>query len=638
MRKFFSLIAAVLFAGSMMAADAKVVLDFTDAGWGFPTDYQTAQTSYTNGDYTVILGAHTDKGHKLISSDGKPAAILFGKKDATLTLPAMTFDVSKIIVRGNAGSSGKVSFNVFVGDDAVSTEAKSSLEDHEFPIAADKQAAGTVYVIKVTNANNCQISKVEFYEAVEGAPEDPTFSVAGGAFIEAQEVELACATEGAKIYYTLDGTEPTDASNLYSKAIVVTETTTIKAIAYNNGISSGVVSATYNIVDTEGTGTKEDPFTVADVRLLNNGFSGKAWVIGYIVGCAGNGGAISTGEDVNSNIALGDAADQVENLAAVELPKDSEARANLNIVDNPSNKGAQVKVYGNLVAYFGAPGVKGTSDFELVGGVTPPDPGTQVEVTMVAGENGAELMWTDAVASEGWWEIIGGNDEYYFSISPVSTDEIAGDYNASDLDPEWTWIITETDSINLCAGGAITVTYDPDGNILIAGTLTGSDGNEYVISLLYKDPIAKQTVVLEVNGSLYDAYAAYDMYAFYGYAEDGSYVQLSFEREELAGDFTSADLETQYLGCGIEDADGADHSIFSAEGTIAVYDGGAYEINADVLCYNFTLYKVHLVVGDLPEGIEEILAAGKAVKVVLNGQVIVLKGDKAFNMNGQIVK
>ena len=38
------------------------------------------------------------------------------------------------------------------------------------------------------------------------------------------------------------------------------------------------------------------------------------------------------------------------------------------------------------------------------------------------------------------------------------------------------------------------------------------------------------------------------------------------------------------------------------------------------------------------EGIEETLAEGKAVKVLREGNVLILKGDKAFNMMGQIVK
>ena len=38
------------------------------------------------------------------------------------------------------------------------------------------------------------------------------------------------------------------------------------------------------------------------------------------------------------------------------------------------------------------------------------------------------------------------------------------------------------------------------------------------------------------------------------------------------------------------------------------------------------------------EGIEEILSEGKAVKIVREGNLIILKGDKAYNAMGQIVK
>ena len=43
-------------------------------------------------------------------------------------------------------------------------------------------------------------------------------------------------------------------------------------------------------------------------------------------------------------------------------------------------------------------------------------------------------------------------------------------------------------------------------------------------------------------------------------------------------------------------------------------------------------------VNNIPTAIEETIAEGKAVKVVRNGQVLILKGDKTFNIIGQIVK
>lgn len=76
----------------------------------------------------------------------------------------------------------------------------------------------------------------------------PTFSVEEGTYLASQDVEIFCETEGATIYYTTDGNDPTTLSSVYSSAIPVSTTTTIKAMAtksdYNN---SAVASATYTI-------------------------------------------------------------------------------------------------------------------------------------------------------------------------------------------------------------------------------------------------------------------------------------------------------------------------------------------------------------------------------------------------------
>lgn len=75
----------------------------------------------------------------------------------------------------------------------------------------------------------------------------PTFSPAAGTYYEAQSVTLS-AEDGASIYYTTNGDDPTTSSTLYSEAIEVAQTTTIKAIAVKDGVSSAVASATYTIV------------------------------------------------------------------------------------------------------------------------------------------------------------------------------------------------------------------------------------------------------------------------------------------------------------------------------------------------------------------------------------------------------
>ena len=51
--------------------------------------------------------------------------------------------------------------------------------------------------------------------------------------------------EGAQIRYTVDGSTPTAESSLYSEALTLTDTVTVKAIAIKNGVSSEVASKTF---------------------------------------------------------------------------------------------------------------------------------------------------------------------------------------------------------------------------------------------------------------------------------------------------------------------------------------------------------------------------------------------------------
>ena len=75
----------------------------------------------------------------------------------------------------------------------------------------------------------------------------PTFSPIGGTYTTTQNVTLSCATNGASIYYSTDGTTPSASSTLYEDAITISTTTTLKVIAIKDNVSSEVVEATYTI-------------------------------------------------------------------------------------------------------------------------------------------------------------------------------------------------------------------------------------------------------------------------------------------------------------------------------------------------------------------------------------------------------
>lgn len=64
-------------------------------------------------------------------------------------------------------------------------------------------------------------------------------------FTESTTVTITAA-EGANIYYTVDGNEATTESTLYTEPFTITETTTVKAIAIVNGMSSDPAEKTFN--------------------------------------------------------------------------------------------------------------------------------------------------------------------------------------------------------------------------------------------------------------------------------------------------------------------------------------------------------------------------------------------------------
>ena len=156
---------------NVKAAIYKVEFDFTTNNWGLPTGYNKGEASYTNeAGYTITFGI-SSSGHKIMGSDSD-CNLIFGKEDATLSLPAFPFAVSKIKVFGKKGASGKVTQNIFVGNEAVSTETTNATEDHIYEIAEAFQAVGNIYTLKVTNANNTQITKIVVYakdETIAGA-------------------------------------------------------------------------------------------------------------------------------------------------------------------------------------------------------------------------------------------------------------------------------------------------------------------------------------------------------------------------------------------------------------------------------------------------------------------------------------
>ena len=97
-----------------------------------------------------------------------------------------------------------------------------------------------------TDVWTINLAKNDGYPTFLMQTQTPTASYESGRYENEISVALSSVTPGARIYYTLDGSKPTENSYSYNGAIKVSKTTTIRAIAIADGCkASEVASYTY---------------------------------------------------------------------------------------------------------------------------------------------------------------------------------------------------------------------------------------------------------------------------------------------------------------------------------------------------------------------------------------------------------
>lgn len=174
---------------------------------------------------------------------------------ANYSNPVRLYANSEVVVEIATGTITKIEFTC--GSSSYATELKNS-------VGAEAVASSSVVTVTPTSASNsytiasltAQVRLKEItvtYVTSTGGdtPVTPTLSIPtitpadGTSFEESLEVTIA-AEEGATIYYTTNGDEPSTTSDVYSVPFTITETTTVKAYAVKEGSNdSSVASATY---------------------------------------------------------------------------------------------------------------------------------------------------------------------------------------------------------------------------------------------------------------------------------------------------------------------------------------------------------------------------------------------------------
>lgn len=102
------------------------------------------------------------------------------------------------------------------------------------------------------------------YTTVAPVVQTPVISPDAGEYENQVSISISCATNGASIYYTTDGSTPSMESALYEGEFTLTESSTISAIAVKDGFTaSEVATATFTITQSgggEGGETPDTPF------------------------------------------------------------------------------------------------------------------------------------------------------------------------------------------------------------------------------------------------------------------------------------------------------------------------------------------------------------------------------------------
>ena len=152
----------------------------------------------------------------------------------------------------NAPASGGVAVFTFTRIDAGSTDIAGAVKSGTAPF-------GLVQIDASGVERSPSGSLLTLTDPVTTQVATPGFNPTGGTYTSAQSVTLTCATAGATIHYTLDGSVPSVSSSAFTGAIVVATTTTITAMAVKSGLTNSSVSAATYTISSSTPGTSAPP-------------------------------------------------------------------------------------------------------------------------------------------------------------------------------------------------------------------------------------------------------------------------------------------------------------------------------------------------------------------------------------------
>ena len=146
------------------------------------------------------------------------------------------YQIRKVDTSGNISTVAGTGISGYSGDGGPATSAQIKSVSG---VAVDDK--GNLYI--ADGASYCVR-----YVQIQITAQTPVANQPSGLVLPNAEVILSTATEGASIYYTVDGNNPTAASTLYSGPIIIDAAKTIKAIAVKDGLpNSDIMQVDYTV-------------------------------------------------------------------------------------------------------------------------------------------------------------------------------------------------------------------------------------------------------------------------------------------------------------------------------------------------------------------------------------------------------
>ncbi|MBR5444174.1 MAG: chitobiase/beta-hexosaminidase C-terminal domain-containing protein [Paludibacteraceae bacterium] len=363
-----------------------------------------------NGDYWTLYNAATAK-YAAGNGTKNQAALVDNVGDAALWTATMTDGTFEFVNKKNndASVNKNLRYNAGYGFACYGTST-----------------GGALSLYKKVVANDAVTSPI-----ISGNAE----------FVESTEVTIV-AEDGLKVYYTLDGTDPTNASTEYTAPFELTATTTVKAVAYYGENASEVVSKTFKKLQVLTCEEAADACTSTE--------SADKYVIrGYVTNIA------SAWSDQYNNTSFW-MADTKNGGKVFEAFRATPVVA----ADKSVKVGDYVEVIGNLVLY-------GTTPETVAGGTYTIIPAPVVNHTITVSANPAEAgtvtgggefeetdkITVEAVANEGYEFVNWTENEVEVSDDAEYTFEVLADRNLvanfKVAEPVIEWIEMELEIANL---------------------------------------------------------------------------------------------------------------------------------------------------------------------------------------------